>query len=127
MNPIDFNPLDKIAHSDLAQDLTQQTIENIKKVQTPTQTGFVPKPVVTPLMQEIISRQNALAAKNAQKQPPLLEHFFLAIDGEAKGPYTVAQVKAFLHNGTIDSNTYCWKQGYTDWVILCSIPELMAE
>lgn len=69
MKPIEYKTFDEIAQSNLTQELAAQTLQNIQQMQVPTQTGFTPKPVVLPLMENIMNQQTEKEAELRQQQP----------------------------------------------------------
>lgn len=53
------------------------------------------------------------------------EHqWYFAIQGQQKGPFSFADMRARLASGEIGPATYVFKQGMTNWVPLSEIPEL---
>lgn len=123
MKQLDFNTLDQIAKSNLSIDITQQTLHNIQIVQVPTVTGFLPQPVVLPVMENVYNRQ---AQKQEQRPPqiPQAAQYYLAINNEQKGPFTLAQIKDFLSAGLIKDHVLCWAPGFNDWTSIANIQEL---
>ena len=51
--------------------------------------------------------------------------YHLVIDGKQNGPYDLNEIKQFLFNKTIDSNTLVWKPGMTNWENLNRQAELL--
>ncbi|MRJ06133.1 MAG: antifreeze protein [Epsilonproteobacteria bacterium] len=47
--------------------------------------------------------------------PPPQEKFFVAVNGEAKGPYTFSQLVKMVEEGKITPRTYLWKKGMENW------------
>ena len=52
-------------------------------------------------------------------------HYYLYLDDEQKGPYTVAQLQSMWHAGNINLNTLYWQEGATDWSPLSSIIQVL--
>jgi membrane protease subunit (stomatin/prohibitin family) len=56
---------------------------------------------------------------NQSQTPPAvpnkLAQYFLAIDNESKGPYSLEQIEKELISGTIDRSTLIWTQGMQGW------------
>lgn len=117
MKPLDFHALDEIAKSNIADALTQQTLNSTRTVQVPTLQGYLPQPVVLPVIERVCLRQaNQPAAKD--ELPPQITteaKFFVAVENTPKGPFTVRQIKEFLTAGIISSQTLCWTVGWTAW------------
>lgn len=49
--------------------------------------------------------------------PPAIHQqiYYLAIGGQQKGPYTLAEVQSLLKQAQITSETLCWKKGMKQW------------
>lgn len=123
MKPMDYNLLDQIAKSNLSEALTHQTLQNIRHVQIPAQQGFLPQPVVLPVMENILQRQEA-AQTAIPPQIPQAAQYYLAIEDNAKGPFTSVQVRDFLQQGIISDRTLCWKEGMSGWTPIRDTEEL---
>ena len=112
MNPLDpmdfdalqynnqgFNTLDKLAASQSVQNMTKQSLQSIRTMQTPTVQGYVPTHVVpAPFQTQQVNVQ-----------------FFLAIDNEQQGPFTLSEVEGMLSTGKISHETLAWATGMSAW------------
>jgi membrane protease subunit (stomatin/prohibitin family) len=47
--------------------------------------------------------------------PPPSEKFFVALEGEAKGPFTFPQLLKMVEEGRVTPQTYLWKKGLENW------------
>ena len=47
--------------------------------------------------------------------PPKSEQWFVAQDGNSKGPFSKEQLKMMVNSGEITRDTYLWKDGFADW------------
>ena len=47
--------------------------------------------------------------------------YYLYLNDEQKGPYTLGQIQAMWRGGIITGNTLYWQEGFPDWVPLSSI------
>ena len=47
----------------------------------------------------------------------------IVVDQEQVGPLTVAEVQARFAAGEIDSESYIWREGFSDWLPLAQVPE----
>lgn len=47
--------------------------------------------------------------------PPKQEQWFVAQNGQTKGPFSVEEVKNMIKNGEIKKETYVWKEGFDGW------------
>jgi phage FluMu protein Com len=47
--------------------------------------------------------------------------YYVALNGEARGPYTVPQLAAMLNAGDLTGNTPCCQQGDSDWKPIASV------
>jgi hypothetical protein len=59
---------------------------------------------------------------NAQMQstspvppPPPLPSYYLALNGQQNGPYTISQLKDMVLSGQFQQNSYVWKHGMQNW------------
>jgi uncharacterized RDD family membrane protein YckC len=43
--------------------------------------------------------------------------YFVAVDGESRGPYSHDQIAGQVRGGQIDAATLMWKEGMTDWAV----------
>lgn len=109
LNPMDFdalqytkqnfNTLEDQAFSKAVQNMTQQSLDSIRTMQTPTLQGFVPEHVTPAIFQ--------------QKENPV--QFFVVIDNERKGPFTRSEIEGLLSTGQINYTTLAWVNGMADW------------
>jgi membrane protease subunit (stomatin/prohibitin family) len=72
--------------------------------------------------------QAIAGAGQAQQPPPVPGQagnaYFIAIDGQQKGPLTPDQLKAEIAANRITRQTLVWKNGMTNWTALETLPEL---
>jgi hypothetical protein len=65
-------------------------------------------------------RGNALGAAFAsamQKPPPALEEeWYVSIDGDQAGPYTLAEAQRWVASRPFDAELHCWSEGFDDWL-----------
>ncbi|HTJ44909.1 MAG TPA: GYF domain-containing protein [Kofleriaceae bacterium] len=74
--------------------------------------------------QEGSALQNAFAtamigARPGETQPPppvLEEEWYVAIDGNQSGPFTLAEAQAWVGSKTPTEDLYCWCEGFDDWL-----------
>lgn len=102
-----FNTLDNFANSSATQQMSQQALQNIQTMQTPMPQGHVPQHVVLPVFQKQIEQQKSFAPQ-----------FFVALNGQQKGPLTLEQLKGLAVCDIIDENSSVWMQGMADWTDL---------
>jgi TM2 domain-containing membrane protein YozV len=70
-------------------------------------------------------------AISAPPAPPVLaampaslinsDAYYLMLNGQQSGPYTVNQLKAMWQSGTVNAGTYYWQTGMGDWQPLVNI------
>lgn len=132
MKQIDFKTLDQIAQSNLTNSLVQQMMQNIQTTQVPTQTGYIPKPVVLPIMENAINRQENVKMPpigQSVQQPLQLNHtediYYLAINDKQIGPFTLQQMKDFIAAGMVSLDVLCWAPGFLDWKAISTIKEFV--
>lgn len=109
LNNQGFNTLDNLSHSNAVQDMAQQTLHNIKTMQTQMPQGRMPEHVVLPIFQ----KQDV---NNNNKQ--IEQHFFVIVNGEQKGPLTQEQLKGLAIADVINVDTLVWMPGLPDWTDL---------
>lgn len=47
--------------------------------------------------------------------PPPVTQYFIAINGQQSGPFTIPQLQQFIQTGQFTKNHHVWKQGMTEW------------
>ena len=109
LNPMDFdalqytkqnfNTLGNQAFSKAVQNMTQQSLESIRTMQTPVHQGFIPEHVTPAIFQ--------------QKENPV--QFFIVVENERKGPFTRSEIEGLLSMGQIDYTTLAWVNGMDNW------------
>lgn len=112
-----FNNLDNLAASAANQQMTQQAVKSVQAVQAmPTATGYMPENATLPMFQKQAEAEKAAAeaAAKAQQAP----QFFIAYNGEQKGPLSIDQLRGLVIVGIIDENTQVWRQGTPNWTDL---------
>lgn len=58
----------------------------------------------------------------SSEQDPAIWH--IVVDGQQQGPYTGAQIRQFLDTGSLDAESFIWKEGFDDWMPIKNVPEL---
>lgn len=57
--------------------------------------------------------------------PPLPKtHYWVAIEGEPKGPFALRDIKRMVQEGRISPDTLMWKEGTENWVEAQTYPEI---
>lgn len=51
--------------------------------------------------------------------------YFLLVDGEQSGPYSVQQLRTMVREGQLDDSAHVWKEGLENWLPVRSVPELV--
>lgn len=74
---------------------------------------------------QIGSMVNEYVNTNPANTPPTLpvKQYYVGINGEAKGPYDIAEIKASIANRSIDENTLIWYRGI-NWTKAGELAEL---
>ncbi len=62
-------------------------------------------------------------------QPPAppaaaVAQYYLAVNGQQAGPYTLAQLQQMAQNGQLTRTTYVWKAGMAAWDMAANVPEV---
>lgn len=71
---------------------------------------------------------NVTGNLNTAPTPPPFESqllYFLVINGGQSGPYNFSQIKEFILNRRVDTNTMVWKQGMATWAKISEVTELL--
>ncbi len=56
--------------------------------------------------------------------PPPTIQYFIALNGQQTGPFSIEQLKQFSQNNQFSKNHHVWKQGMTAWEIAENVKEL---
>lgn len=66
---------------------------------------------------EPVSALNAAFASAMAKPPPALEEeWYVSIDGEQEGPYSLAEAQHWVTQKPFDAELHCWSEGFDDWL-----------
>ena len=65
------------------------------------------------------------AQPQAQPQIPVDAIWHVVIDGEQQGPYAMSQIGDMLSDGSIDWDSYVWREGFEGWLAARDVPELV--
>lgn len=70
-------------------------------------------------------QNNSYNSNNSGPQgPPPLAQFFVAINGQQAGPFSMDQLKQMIQNGQFTQQSQVWKQGMANWAEASSVQEL---
>ena len=108
-NNQDFNTLDNLSRSDANQRMSRQVLQNIQTMQTPLPKGHIPQHVVLPVF-----NNEPNVPTGAQKG----YQFFVIINEQQKGPFTLEQLKGLAIADVINVDTKVWMPGLSDWLDL---------
>lgn len=56
--------------------------------------------------------------------PPPVTQYFIALNGQQSGPFTIPQLQQFIQSGQFTKNHHAWKQGMSAWELPEKIQEL---
>lgn len=60
---------------------------------------------------------NAAFAAAVTKPPPALEEeWYVSIDGDQSGPFTLAEAQRWVAAKPFESELHCWSEGFDDWL-----------
>jgi predicted Zn finger-like uncharacterized protein len=66
---------------------------------------------------EPVSALNAAFASAMAKPPPALEEeWYVSIDGEQEGPFSLAEAQHWVTQKPFDAELHCWSEGFDDWL-----------
>jgi len=77
-------------------------------------------------MGQAFTQQNS---GNSQGGPPPIPGggghlFFIAVNGQHQGPYTIQALQPLIQQGTLSPDTLVWRQGMQTWIRASDTPEL---
>ena len=114
MNPQDFDALlststgfysqNQMVASGVNNQMVQQALQNVQHMQTQVPIGDVPTQPTNPLFEQI-SQQAA-------------NQFYVLINNEQKGPFTLEQLKGLAIADIITPESMVWSQGMPQWTDL---------
>lgn len=56
--------------------------------------------------------------------PPPTSQYFVAVNGQQSGPFTIPQLQQLVQQGQINQQTLVWKQGMAGWEAAANVAEL---
>jgi predicted Zn finger-like uncharacterized protein len=60
---------------------------------------------------------NAAFSAQLQKPPPALEEeWYVSIDGEQSGPFSLPEAQRWVASKPFDADLHCWSEGFDDWL-----------
>ena len=62
------------------------------------------------------SPNGALGAAFAKPPPALEEEWYVSIDGDQAGPFSLAEAQRWVASKPIDAELHCWSEGFDDWL-----------
>lgn len=108
MKPLEFNTLNSLNQNDQMKELASQAQSSIKAMQVDVPQVGIPNHVVLPVFQ-----------KKEECQ------YVLALNGEQKGPFTIAQLNEMLRQGTITVESLVWRSGMSNWLMIKDCPDII--
>lgn len=75
------------------------------------------------------SMMNGMMQGMNNPQPPAppaaaVAQYYLAVNGQQAGPYTLAQLQQMVQNSQLTRTTYVWKAGMAAWDLAANVPEV---
>ena len=58
----------------------------------------------------------AFASQLAKPPPALEQEWYVSIDGNQEGPYTLAQAQKWVTGKPFEAELHCWSEGFDDWL-----------
>lgn len=58
----------------------------------------------------------AFASAMTKPPPALEEEWYVSIDGEQAGPYSLAEAQRWVSSKPFDADLHCWSEGFDDWL-----------
>lgn len=76
------------------------------------------------MMNNVMSGVNQAAQTDAVPPPIPTVSYYVAINGQAAGPFDIATLKQMAIEGRVTATSLVWKSGMTNWVSINSVDEL---
>ena len=126
LNPMDFdalqytkqnfNTLENQAFSKAVQNMTQQSLDSIRTMQTPVPQGHLPQHAVLPAFQNHEPSKPVAGMNQVHQQDQY--QFFAIVNDAQKGPFTLEQLKGLAIADVITPESLVWMPGMSEWVDL---------
>ncbi len=58
----------------------------------------------------------AFASAMTRPPPALEEEWYVSIDGDQEGPYSLAEAQRWIGSKPYDADLHCWSEGFDDWL-----------
>lgn len=58
----------------------------------------------------------AFASAMTQPPPALEEEWYVSIDGDQAGPFSLAEAQRWVASKPVDADLHCWCEGFDDWL-----------
>lgn len=58
----------------------------------------------------------AFASAMTRPPPALEEEWYVSIDGEQEGPYSLSEAQRWIGSKAWDAELHCWSEGFDDWL-----------
>ena len=58
----------------------------------------------------------AFASAMTRPPPALEEEWYVSIDGDQEGPFSLAEAQRWISAKTVDADLHCWSEGFDDWL-----------
>ncbi len=59
---------------------------------------------------------SAFASQLAKPPPALEEEWYVSIDGDQSGPYSLTDAQRWISSKSADADVHCWSEGFDDWL-----------
>ena len=70
--------------------------------------------------------QNVMGGMGGMTPPPIAQTFFLAVNGQQQGPYSMQALQTMAMQGTLTAATMVWTAGMAGWQAASTVPALAA-
>ena len=80
----------------------------------PTQSLDISGPTAAPAANGALGA--AFASAMTKPPPALEEEWYVSIDGEQAGPFSLAEAQRWVANKPFDAELHCWSEGFDDWL-----------
>jgi hypothetical protein len=74
--------------------------------------------------QQAQQTQQSQQNNNTPPPPPQVFQFFVAVNGQQTGPFSIEQARQMVQSGSLTTETQVWKAGMSGWAKAATLAEL---
>ena len=73
-------------------------------------------------MNQTMTNMHVPGAMNKMETEPI---YYAVVEGDRIGPLNSSEILKLIESKTIDKQTYMWKPGLTNWLLVEQLPEIL--